>query len=125
MTRFMQEICGVLGEYWEKDARSKVERYMAEAGRDAVVDADGAIKWKSNGHYLMDDYCEVLEFGGFDFNRKATAVKRDEQNDKFIAEYKERMKNHVRSDEELAEMRSAFGAGAVVVDVITGEKIRL
>lgn len=33
------------------------------------------------------------------------------------------MKNHVYSEEELYEMRSAFGEGACVVDIITGKKI--
>lgn len=49
----------------------------------------------------------------------------DEDTAKSIEEYKKRMENYVYSDEELFEMRAAFGEGAEVVNVITGKKIKL
>lgn len=41
--------------------------------------------------------------------------------EQFLAEYREARKNHTPSEEELFEMRAAFGEGSTVVDVITGQ----
>ncbi len=115
----------MLGEFWKKDAEKRVIENMAYADKNAEVDADGVIRWKSNGNILMDDFCEVLEYGGYNFDRESTRSAREIQVDAQIRAYKESMKNHVYSDEELGEMRNAFGEGAVVVDVLTGQRIRL
>jgi hypothetical protein len=47
------------------------------------------------------------------------------QTQKILADYRSRMKDYKPSPEHLAEMRAAFGAGKVVVDVITGRRIKL
>ena len=123
MTRFQQEISGALGEYWQKSATQEVEYAVKKANEKATVEADGAIKWKNNGNYLMDDFCERLEYAGYSFSREATARARDLQNEKFFAEYR---KNYQKPTEaELSEMRAAFGEGTKVVDVITGREIQL
>ena len=123
MTRFQREVSGALGEFWKNNAIKEVEKAVRKADEDATVDADGAISWNCNGNYLMDDFCEKLEYAGYQFSRTATAEKRDEQTRRFIEEYK---KNQAEpTEEELAEMRAAFGAGAKVVDVISGREIQL
>jgi hypothetical protein len=53
----------------------------------------------------------------------ASVAKRDEETAAFIAEY--RRTARAPSAEQRADMRAAFGAGATVVNVITGRKIRL
>jgi len=40
----------------------------------------------------------------------------------FLDDARERMSNHVPTEEEKYEMRAAFGEGATVVNVITGKK---
>lgn len=65
MTRFQQEITGLLGAYWQQNAEKELKAAVESAARDATVDENGAISWKSNGSYLMDDFCEKLEFAGF------------------------------------------------------------
>lgn len=45
--------------------------------------------------------------------------------ERVLSEYREAMKDHVHSPEELAEMRANFGPGATVVNVITGKKTKL
>lgn len=50
---------------------------------------------------------------------------KSEKDKKALEDYRERMKNHVYSAEEMFEMRAAFGEGETVVNVITGEKIQL
>ena len=123
MTRFQQEITGELGQWWKNHAEKEVERAVREANELAIVDSNGAIRWKSNGSYLMDDFCEMLEYAGYQFSRKATTKARNIQVKKCLKDY--RMNYNGPSVEELAEMRSAFGAGETVVDIITGDVITL
>lgn len=125
MTRFEQELNGMCGEFWKKDAQKRIVDNVAKAEKDAIVEESGAIKWKSNGNYIPDDFCEVLEYAGYPFSRKATADARAKQTAEHIAEYKRLNANRKYSDEEIFEMRAAFGPGAIVVDAITGKKIRL
>lgn len=123
MTRFYQEITGALGDYWKKDATKRVQDYVEEAKMKADVDSNGAIRWKNNGNYLMDDYCEVLEYAGYPFSREATKAARDVQVAQQLADY--RANPPMITDEDIAEMRAAFGSGTSVVDVISGQQILL
>lgn len=123
MTRFQREISGELGAYWQKAAIEESENAVAKANRDAVVEADGAIRWISNGNYIPDDFCEKLEYQGYDFDREATRIAREKQTSEFLEEY--RQNQRPETEEELQEMRSAFGTGTVVVDIITGREIAL
>lgn len=123
MTRFYQEITGALGDYWKKDATKRVQDYVEEAKIKADVDSNGAIRWKNNGNYLMDDYCEVLEYAGYPFSREATKAERDSQVAEQLADY--RANPPMMTDEEIEEMRAAFGNGTSVVDVISGQQILL
>lgn len=123
MTRFEREISGSLGAFWKKNAEEEVKKAVAQAEKDAAVEADGAIKWNSNGRYLMDDFCEKLEYAGFPFSRKATADKREAQVEEELAEYR---RNHRElAAGELAEARAAFEEGTTVVNVLTGERTKL
>lgn len=123
-TRFEQEYSGLLGEYWKSNADKTIQKYINDAYLNAEVDKDGAISWKSNGQYLMDDFCEVLEFGGYPFSREMTRKKRDEQVQYQLGIYKLHSLKE-SCPEELSEMRSVFGEGTTVVNVITGKKVRL
>lgn len=123
MTRFEMEIMGKFGEWWQKDAQKRAAKMVEQAKKDAVVESDGAIKWKTNGNYLPDDCCAMLEWAGFEFDREATDAKREAQTEKFFSEYIKRQKEY--NNEELSEMRSVFGAGTVVVDVISGRMVRV
>jgi hypothetical protein len=123
MTRFEKEISGSLGTWWYENAKKEVARAVNKARTDAIVEEDGAIKWKCNGRYLMDELCEKLEYADFNFSREATRIKRDIQIREEIEEYKRRRKEP--SEEELFEMRATFGKNTVVVNIITGKQIKL
>ena len=123
-TRFEKEISGELGEYWQQSARKEVKDLMDRVNEDIIFEKDGAIRWKT-GNYVPKDVCEKLKYGGLKFNESATAKKRERQVHQQIEEYKRTQANRKLSDEELYEMRSAFGEGTEVVDVITGKKIKL
>ena len=125
MTRFQKEISGMLGDWWKKNAEKEVAEALEDVAENAIIEEDGAIRWISSGNYIPDDYCEKLEYGGYNFSREATKIKSDIQLSKFAEEYRKSMENHVYSEEELYEMRSAFGEGTYVVDIITGKKIYL
>ena len=123
MTRFQKEISGLLGAYWKMSAEKEVIAAVESATREAAVDENGAISWRSNGRYLPDDYCEKLEFAGYPFSREATKAAREAQVSQELAEYR---RNYCGpSAAEMDEMRAAFGEGTTVVNVLTGQKVRL
>lgn len=97
-------------------------------GRDkfshnAIVEDDGAIKWVSNGHYLNKDTMQkVIDNGFTDFSVEATNKKRDIQDTEWLKNYRKNYKGP--NEEELFEMRAAFGPGKTIVNVLTGTTIR-
>ena len=123
MTRFQQEITGELGQYWKDQAEKEVKRAVRKADELAIVDSNGAIRWKNNGSYLMDDFCEMLEYAGYQFSRKATAEARNIQAVESLKNYK--LNYTGPNAEELAEMRASFGEGETIDNVITGDVITL
>ena len=122
MTRFAREWNGELGAFWQKNAHEEAARLLAQ--RDNIeVEEDGAAKWKSSGSYLPADVVEKLTFAGADFfSAEATAAKREAQTAGFLGNYR---RNHRTTAEERMEMEAAFGKGTTVVNIITGEKIKL
>jgi len=117
MTRFEMEISGKLGEFWKKDAEKRVAKAV-ESVKDMNIDENGVATWKSNGHCLMDDYLELLEYGGVkEVSRENTKIARDKETAEFLKNYR-----HEPTEEEMLEMRAAFGEGTVVVDVLSGKR---
>lgn len=120
MTRFQKEISGQLGNFWKKNAEDEVAKAVKSANEDAVVDSDGAIKWKLSGNYIPDDFCEKLEYAGYDFDRQTTSDKHDIQVAEFIKNYK--LKKTDLSDEEKAELDANYASGTTIVNMISGNK---
>lgn len=120
-SRFMMEITGELGEYWKEHAQKDVANAVSMAEKDAIVESDGAVRWASNGSYLMDDLCEKLEYGGFKFSREATCMKRAAEVSESIRRYRTNATCPF-TDEEKAEMEANFEPGQTVVDVINGRR---
>ena len=71
----------------------------------------------------MSDLLEKLTYIMDKVDVEATKAAREAETDAFRGSY--RKANNRRSAEELSEMRAAFGTGTTVVDIITGERIRL
>lgn len=124
MTRLEKELSGELGAFWQQDAAKRVEFAKQRFETSANVDENGAVSWKSNGAYIMDDMAEMMEKAGCKFSREATAAARSKQDSEYIAQYKAQQSSKP-SAEELYEMRAAFGAGTTVVDVISGKAVQL
>lgn len=82
---------------------------------------DGIYYWQSNDRVVPPS---TFEEAGLEVpvgQREA----REKQSSEFLADYRKKMENHESSDEELFEMRSAFGEGERVVNVITGKVTQL
>lgn len=123
MTRFQRELSGELGEFWKKHAEEELDKVRAELAEGKItIDAEGVAR-NCIGRVLMDDLLEQLCMVTDKVNAEATREALDAEVRVSIAEYRRNYKGS--SAEELAEMRAAFGAGATVVDVLTGEKIKL
>lgn len=125
---FANEWNGLLGDFWYKHAREEVNRLYNQRD-NMIIEDDGAVRWKSNNNYLPDDCMEKLEYAPNDLtskiSREATKIKREKQTQEFLKEYRKEMENHKYTQEELGEMRNAFGAGATVVNVFIGKRIKV
>lgn len=123
MTRFQRELNGELGEFWKKDAEKQLEKVRLELAEGKIsIDAEGVAR-NCIGRVLMDDLLEQLCMVTDKVNTEATRMARVAESAVFLDEY--RARRNPPSVEELAEIQAAFGAGATVVDVLTGEKIAL
>lgn len=80
---------------------------------------EGALFWLSNGQpvpmHVFQDAGVVAPEGQQQALDVATQA--------FLKEY--RKQDHTPTEEQLFEMRAAFGTGCTVVDVITGKRTRL
>lgn len=124
MTRFEQEISGLLGAYWKASAERELAGIRADLSAGKItIDANGVAR-NCAGRVLMDDMAEKVEWATTDIDRKATAAAREIEVAQELAEYRASRQNGY-SAQELNEMRAAFGPGATVVDVLTGAEIRL
>ncbi len=120
MSRFKKELNGDFGEFFKRKAIEEVEKKVKEADEKATVDDEGAISWKANGKYLMDDYCEILEYANYNFSREATRIAREKQIKIELDEYCQNHKDYTQ--EEQAELDSNFPKGTTIVDIISGRK---
>ena len=120
-TRFEQELSGELGEYWKDSAEAQIREMQYKADNGYIgIDPDGAVYWTRNGNYLSESSVEALRHTDLHFSPEATEVARNIQ----VALALERYTHSTTADERM-EMRAAFGKGTTLVNLITGEKIRL
>jgi hypothetical protein len=125
MTRFQRELNGELGTFWKDRAKKELERIQEEFETGKItVDKDGIAR-NCIGRILMDDMLEKLAYITDEADAEATRTAREEETAAFFESYRKANRNRRRSAEELHEMRAAFGTGTTVVDIITGERVRL
>ena len=90
--------------------------------QESTHDANGIFRWKSNNAVVPTSILEDAEAAPEVI--KANKAARDKELDAFVAELRSRPPRQP-SDEEMFEMRAAFGRGATVVNVLTGQTIKL
>jgi hypothetical protein len=106
--------------FFDCHREDEVARYHKNVANDTYRDLDtGSVKWFSNNQAVPTDILEAA--GVSDAIIEANEAERDRE----IDELRESMMNKEYSEEELFEMRAAFGPGATVVNVLTGKKIKL
>ena len=122
MTRFEQELSGNLGAYWKASAERELEKVRKEFEEGKITIDEKGVAQNRIGRILMDDMLEKLTYITDTVDEEATKAARAEEVSRSLEAYR---KNHRTSEEEKAEMRTTFGTGSTVVDIITGEQIRL
>ena len=122
-TRFLRELSGELGAYWQRQAEVELERVKADLDSGEITIDETGVARNCIGRALMDDQLEKLLLVTDRADSAATRAARETEVKADLESYRANRK--APSGEELAEMRAAFGEGAKVVDIITGEEIQL
>lgn len=125
MTRFELELSGKLGDFWKKDAEKELAKIRKDIEDGYITFDENGVAYNKIGRIVMSDMAEKIAHVTDKIDVVATAEARDAESAREIAEYREAQKNRSYSEEELFEMRSAFGAGTTIVDVLTGKTITL
>lgn len=123
MTRFMEELKGLRGDFWQKEAEKELEKVKTELAEGKITIDENGVARNCIGRVLMSDMLEKVALISDKVNVEATTAAKDEENRKSIEEYRRSRKGY--SQEELNEMRAAFGKGTTIRDIFTGEEITL
>lgn len=105
--------------------RQDSERLAAQFYSDTYKDSNYVLRWKSNDRVPPQEVLDFWKYIGKRFNMSKSITARNRESKRSIEQYKKSMRNHKYSEEELSEMRAVYGKGEVIVDIITGEKIKL
>ena len=119
MTNFEQDLSGANGVFWKNRAEKQIADLAARAEDEIRTTISGAAFWVSNGNFIPEETAEILSHTDFIFDIEETAKAREEQESRFLENYRA---NHKISEEEKAEIRAAFG-DTPVYDIITGERV--
>lgn len=123
---FQLELEGKFGPWRQQSVVDQIKEMEEDYENGEFKIENGAAIWECGNYLPMDCLAAVLNSKyGYLIDVDEHERLLDEQQTKSIRAYKERMKNHVYSEEELFEMRAAFGAGTVITDVLTGQEIVL
>ena len=100
------------------------DRMTNDFAEKAYVSA-GVVRWLSNDRVPPMDILEFWKLIGKSFDLELSSQLREKENAGYWEAYKQRIMNVEPSQEELFEMRAAFGTGTTVVNVITQKVITL
>lgn len=123
MTRFMMELSGHLGAYWKAEAEKELAEVKADLETGRITIDEAGIARNCIGRVVMADMLEKITLVTDKVNAVATTLAREAEVEESLREYRDN--KHPYSAEDLAEMRAVFGPGVTVVNVLSGERIRL
>ena len=123
MTRFEKELSGALGAYWKKSAEKELEKVREELEKGLITIDENGVARNRIGRVLMSDMLEKLTYVTDAVDTDATTKAREEEVVKNLEEYRKNARP--ATEEELDEMRAAFGTGKTVVNIITGQEYHL
>lgn len=101
--------------------REEAER-LASSFELNTFKVDGIIRWMSNRAVPPQDVLDFWKHIGKRFNMAKSIAAREKEQKALMDAYKKRQ--HQPTHEQMHEMRSVFGAGETVVDVISGRKAK-
>ena len=118
----IQRWLGKQGEFWKNDVQKSVKQYFEDTST-----VDGVIRWNKSNNVPPTELLELWAYVGIldRYVYQKSLEVRDAELAVSIRQYKEARAKQGYSQEQLFEMRAAFGAGATVVNVLTGETIKL
>ena len=122
MTRFQRELNGEFGAYWRNAAEQKIEELKGIMEHEIRTTIGGAAFWVNSGNFLPEEVAVALSYTDFPFSLEETNRARKEQEKLFLERYRATYTGP--SEEELIELKAAFGSGTIL-NVLTGEEIRL
>ena len=123
MTRFEKELSGALGAFWKNSAEKELAGIRADLENGKITIDENGVARNCIGRVLMSDMLEKLTYVTDRVNAEATMAAREDEVSRRLAEY--RRNARPASQEELNEMRAAFGEGQTVVNILTGERYSL
>lgn len=123
MTRFMEELKGMRGDFLQKEAEKELENVNAELATGKITIDENGIARNCIGRILMSDMLEKVALVSDKVDVDATTAARDEEVHRELEKYKRSRKGYTQ--DELNEMRAVFGAGTTIRDIFTGEEITL
>lgn len=123
LSRFEQELSGQLGDFWKNHAEKELEEVREELAAGKITIDDNGVARNCANRVLMSDMREKVAHVTDRINLEATKEAYEEEVAKFAEEYRKNYKGP--SEEELAEMRAAFGCGERIVNILTGDVIQL
>ena len=123
MTRFERELSGALGAYWKNSAEKELEEIRKDLAEGKITIDENGVARNCIGRVLMSAMLEKLTYVTDEVDEEATKAARDEEVTRSLSEYRRNAKP--ASEEELSEMRAAFGEGQTIVNILTGERITL
>ncbi|MGN1189209.1 MAG: hypothetical protein ACI4SL_02310 [Candidatus Ornithospirochaeta sp.] len=123
MTRFEKELSGALGEYWKREAEKELDNIRKDLDEGRITIDEAGVARNCVGRALQNDMLEKLAMVTDRVDVEATRRACEEEAMKAFEAYRANYTGP--SEEELFEMRAAYGRGTTVVDVITGRKIKL
>lgn len=112
---------------FDKDTRKWVldPDKAEEQWTKAYVNSEGVVRWVSSNNVpfrdMLEDFMVIGKISQETVERSDAARKKDQ--DEFLARYRANPPKY--TEEDLFEMRAAFGEGTTVVNVLTGQKIKL
>lgn len=100
-------------------------KYLDYWDNQVNVDEYGVVRWISNNRVPNKEILKVWDRYSKPFNYYASLDAYDHEIEEEIENYRNHNKDYKPTDEDLMEMRSVFGEGNTVVDIITGKKVVL
>lgn len=129
MTRLQRELNGELGSFWKKDAEKRVAKVAKEFEEGKITVDENYVLRNCIGRVVTKEIQELV-FVGVEFKMDEyeliydrTNDAREEETRKAIEVYKASQREY--TDEDLFEMRAAFGKGTKVVNLLTGREVIL